>query len=188
MPFPAIQDIETARLKLLPVDASHLEDLFEINGDDRVTKYLPYATWQSLVDGQSWLARMQALQAGGTGQQLVAMRKQDQKIVASLLLFKYDEGSSRLELGYVLGRQFWKQGLMHEAADAACAHAFSAMGIRRIEAEVNPANVASCKLLTKLGFTHEGTLRQRWVGKGAAYDTHVYGLLVDDRRAAGAAA
>ena len=66
---------------------------------------------------------------------------------------------------------------MREAVRAACDHAYAAMAIRRIEAEVNTANSASCGLLSTLGFRLEGTLRQRWTAKGVTYDTHLYGLL-----------
>jgi ribosomal-protein-alanine N-acetyltransferase len=82
----------------------------------------------------------------------------------------------------LLGRAAWGQGLMREAIVAACTCAFDELGIRRIEAEVNPSNVASCTLLERIGFTREGTLRQRWIGKGGAYDTHLYGWLATDRR------
>ena len=54
------------------------------------------------------------------------------------------------------------------------------MAIRRIEAEVNPANLASCALLLAVGFSLEGRLRKRWVSKGAAYDTNFYGCLAED--------
>jgi RimJ/RimL family protein N-acetyltransferase len=66
---------------------------------------------------------------------------------------------------------------MREALQSMCAYAFGSLGIRRLEAEVNSSNVASIRLLRSLGFVHEGTLRKRWVAKGAAYDTDVYGLL-----------
>lgn len=186
MPLPAIDRITSDRLHLLPVAAEHLPDLLLMNGDDAVTRFLPYATWASLADGEAWLGRMQALAATGTGQQLVLQRRADGHIVGSLLLFKHDEGSRRIELGYVLARAHWHQGLMHEAAAAACGHALGALGLRRIEAEVNPANVASCALLERLGFTLEGTLRQRWTAKGRTYDTRLYGLLADEWRGAAA--
>ena len=55
------------------------------------------------------------------------------------------------------------------------------MGLRRLEAEVNPANSASVKVLRALGFTQEGCLRKRWVAKGnAPYDTHFFGLLAEE--------
>ena len=39
---------------------------------------------------------------------------------------------------------------------------------------------ATASLLTRVGFVLEGALRKRWVAKGAAYDTNVYGCLVDE--------
>ncbi len=180
--------IETARLALRPVERSDLPDLLEVNGDPEVTRFLPYPTWTSLDDGAAWFERMDALASSGTAQQLVVAHGADAKVVGTVLLFRFDPGSSRLELGYVLGRKYWQRGLMREALSAVCAHVFSAMEIRRIEAEVNPANGASTALLQRLGFTLEGRLRQRWVSGGVPYDTHLYGYLAEDWRRSGNAA
>lgn len=177
--LPALQ-LDTPRLTLRPVAAADLPDLLEVNGDPQVTRFLPYATWQSLQDGQAWFERMAALGASGTGRQLVVVRRVDAKVIGTLLLFKFDDGSKRVELGYVLGRSHWGQGLMREAVVAACSHAFAGLGIRRIEAEVNPDNLASCALLASVGFVLEGTLRKRWMAKGVAYDTRIYGCLAED--------
>lgn len=180
MAFPPVHRIEAARLALRPVAAADLPDLMAVNGDPQVTRFLPYATWSSMADATAWLARMEALAAGGTGQQLVLERRADARVLGTLLLFKFDEGSRRAELGYALGRAHWGAGWMREAVQAACAHAFTALGLRRIEAEVNPANVASNALLRRVGFTLEGTLRQRWMAKGMIYDTHIYGCLAQE--------
>jgi RimJ/RimL family protein N-acetyltransferase len=180
MPLPSFPPLSTKRLTIRPVDEADLPDLLEINSDPTVTAFLPYDAWRSLDDGRAWLARMNALADAGTGQQFVLELNAQRRVAGTLLLFRHDEGSSRAELGYVLGRKYWRQGLMHEALEAFCAHCFSALGLRRLEAEVNPANLASNALLQRLGFTREGTLRQRWVAKGAAYDTHIYGMLRDE--------
>jgi ribosomal-protein-alanine N-acetyltransferase len=180
MPLPTIKRIDSPRLMLRPAEAADLPELLEINGDPEVTRFLPYPTWQSLQDGAAWLARMEALVASGTAQQLVVVRRSDSRILGTLLMFKYDEGSSRVELGYALGRRYWGQGIMREAITAACAYVFGNLGVRRIEAEVNSDNRASCALLLRVGFTFEGTLRKRWVTKGIVYDTNIYGRLAED--------
>ena len=188
MTFPLITRVESTRLTLRPVAAPDLADLLEINGDPQVTRFLPYRTWQSLEDGAAWLLRMEALASSGTGQQLVIVRLADTKVIGTLLLFKHDEASGRVELGYVLARSCWGQGVMQEALQVVCFHAFGSLHLRRIEAEVNPDNLASCRLLSRVGFVHEGTLRQRWVANAVAYDTRIYGYLADDwRRRPGAA-
>ena len=182
MPLEIASPLVTPRLVLRPVHRDDLPDLLEVNGDPEVTRFLPYPAWKSLDDGAAWLDRMNALASTGTGQQLVVVCTADGKVIGTVLLFRFDEGSSRLELGYVLGRKHWRQGLMREALVAVCGHAFSALGIRRIEAEVNPANVASGAILRSVGFTREGRLRERWVSRGEAYDTDFYGLLASDWR------
>lgn len=178
--LPAIEAIDTERLALRPVTAAHLDDLMAVSGDPEVTQFLPYATWAGRADAEAWLARIQALEAGGSARQLVILSRTDGRAIGTLLLFRHDPGSRRIELGYVLGRAHWYRGLMHEAAAAACAHAFGPLGLRRIEAEADPDNVASCRLLERLGFRREGRMRQRWTAKGRSYDTCLFGLLADD--------
>lgn len=188
MTFPAVDSIETPRLRLVPVADEHLDDLLAVNGDDEVTRFVPYRTWTSREDGAAWLSRINSLTATGTARQFVLKRKDDDRAIGTLLLFKYDQGSRRIELGYALGRAAWHQGYMQEAVAGACGHAFSVLGVRRIEAEVNPDNAASCRLLSRLGFRLEGRFRQRWTAKGLTYDTNMYGLLVQDWHESGRAA
>ena len=181
MPLPTITGINAPRLRLRPIAAADLPDLFAVNGDPEVTRFLPYATWQTSADAEAWFDRMQVLGADGTSRQLVLQRHDDGRVIGTALLFRHDEPSARAELGYVLGRAHWGQGLMREALLALCTHAFGPLGLRRLEAEVNPANTASTALLQALGFTREGCLRQRWVAKGSEpYDTHFFGLLADE--------
>jgi RimJ/RimL family protein N-acetyltransferase len=69
---------------------------------------------------------------------------------------------------------------MHEALSALIGDAFRTMSLRRLEAEVDPRNAASGRLLQRLGFTKEGLLRQRWITKGRPTDVEVFGLLVHE--------
>ncbi|MBN8486687.1 MAG: GNAT family N-acetyltransferase [Burkholderiales bacterium] len=159
-----------------------LPALMAVNGDDETTRFLPYAAWRDLDDAQAWLARMRALEAAGATRQLVMARRQDDQAIGTVLLFKHDAASARLDLGYVLGRAHWRQGLAREALMAVIEQVFGPMGQRRIEAEVNPDNTASNALLQRLGFTLEGRLRQRYTGKEQIYDIHLWGLLASDLR------
>ena len=175
------QPLTTPRLALRLVQAEDLPALMAVNGDEAVTRFLPYATWQTLDDAQAWLTRMEAAQATGTALQFVITQRTDGLAIGSALLFRHDEGAARAELGYVLGRAHWGKGVMHEALHALLQHAFHGAGLRRIEAEVNPANVGSMRVLQALGFMQEGLLRQRWVGKdGQPYDIAYFGLLREE--------
>ena len=184
MPLVAPGSIESVRLSLRIVQRSDLSALLAVNGDPQVTHFLPYPTWRTLADGEAWFERMHGIQSGGTALQFVVVERQKGEPVGTCLLFRYDEGSQRAELGYVLGRAYWGRGYMLEALHALLKHAFAAMGLRRVEAEVDPANVASTGLLERIGFVKEGVLRQRWVDAGQPHDVCVYGLLRHEYRAA----
>lgn len=185
MLFEYTGPIDAERVSIRLIDAAHLPALMAVNGDDEVTRYLPYASWRTPGDAQAWLSRMTvAMEAGHTLQYAIVDKASDVTI-GSCLLFRLEAASARAELGYVLGRAHWNQGLMREALAALLGHAFGAMNLRRIECEIDPRNVPSMQLCERLGFTREGLLRQRWVAQGSARDVHIYGLLRDEWPAAG---
>ncbi len=175
--FAPVAALTTARLTVRPVQESDLPDLLLVNGDALVTQYLPYPTWEALADGQAWLQRMTTAQATGTVLQWVVADTATGRVLGACLLFGYDAGSARAELGYVLGRAAWGQGIMQEALTALLQCAFTTLGLRRIEAQVDPRNTASGALLRRLGFASEGILRGRWVTKGRVCDVESFGLL-----------
>jgi RimJ/RimL family protein N-acetyltransferase len=66
---------------------------------------------------------------------------------------------------------------MHEALRRLIDCAFGELSLRRLEAEVDPRNVRSARVLMQLGFTQEGLLRERWLTRGVACSVNAYGLL-----------
>ncbi len=180
MPLKPPPPLETQRLRLRLVEQGDIGELFQINGDDAVTRFLPYATWQSTADGEAWFDRMFALNAIGATLQFVIVERNTDSIIGTCLLFRHDEENARAELGYAMKRIQWNKGFTYEALSALITYAFEVYALRRLEAEVDPLNIASNQLLLKLGFSCEGLLRQRWIAKGRPYDTHIYGLLRDE--------
>ena len=92
----------------------------------------------------------------------------------------------RAELGYCLASAYWKKGYMLEALTALIDHAFGPMKLRRLEADVDPRNANSMRILGKLGFSQEGLLRERWNVNGEIQDTAFLGLLAREWRGRGA--
>ncbi len=171
------RDLHTPRLLVRRVQASDLPALMHVNGDDEVTRHLPYASWRSIDDAHAWLERMLGLEAAGAACQYVVVDKALDHAIGTVLLFRWDVASARAELGYALGRAHWGRGVMREALAALIGFAFDGLKLKRLEAEVNPANTASLALLQRLGFQQEGVLRERWAAKGQPYDVIAHGLL-----------
>lgn len=175
--LPAHPTIETSRLKIRLVERSDLPSLLEVNSNDEVTRYLPYESWKGIADGDAWYNRTTDRFATGEAGQFVIELQGTRRVIGTCLVFRFDKLSALAEVGYVLAREFWGAGYMYEAMSAFVAFGFEQLGLRRIEAEIDPRNVASAKLLERLGFVREGLLRQRWARKGEVTDSSLYGLL-----------
>ena len=67
--------------------------------------------------------------------------------------------SRRLALGWIVAPQWWNRGFASEAASALLRHCFIALDAHRIEARIEPDNMASLRLAERLGFRREGLLR-----------------------------
>ena len=75
----------------------------------------------------------------------------------------------RIELGYTLGRQHWRQGYGTEAARACVEAAFGELDMEQLEALVRPENTASAAVLIKLGFE----AREQVFAHGASHARYV---------------
>jgi hypothetical protein len=104
--------IGTPRLVVRRVEERDLGGLMDVNGDEAVTRYLPYATWTSSDDASGWLVRMSGLQEAGKARQLVVVDRDDGRVLGAILLFNFDESNRRAEVGYVLAQASWGRGLM----------------------------------------------------------------------------
>ncbi len=83
-------------------------------------------------------------------------------------------------MGYDLDPSFWRKGYSFEAATTIVQYGYQIMKLHRIEAEINPVNIASERLLKKLGFKYEGTLRERYYFGGGYQTTAQYAKLETD--------
>ena len=86
------------------------------------------------------------------------------------------------ELGYWIGVPFWKSGYATEAARAVVNHGFNTLGLHRIFATHFRDNLASARVLTKIGMRHEGCQRAHILKWGEFLDVEMYGMLASDPR------
>jgi ribosomal-protein-alanine N-acetyltransferase len=89
----------------------------------------------------------------------------------------YIQSEWRARLGYDLARPYWRRGIMTRVLRLVIRFAFETVGLNRLEALVIPGNVASERLLARIGFTREGLLREYMYFKGAHQDLYCYSLL-----------
>jgi ribosomal-protein-alanine N-acetyltransferase len=104
------------------------------------------------------------------------------EVIGSIRLEKFDIFRETASLGYWLGEDYWRQGIMTEAAIAIIDFGFETLKLRRINVSAFVENKASNSLIRKLGFIHEGTSRGkvRSLATKVVHDEHDYGLLRED--------
>jgi ribosomal-protein-alanine N-acetyltransferase len=83
-------------------------------------------------------------------------------------------------LGYWIDREAAGRGMASLAVALVCDHAFGAMGLHRLQADIRPENAPSRRLVERLGFTQEGVLRRYLDIDGEWRDHLAYALLADD--------
>ncbi|MGH3350681.1 MAG: GNAT family N-acetyltransferase, partial [Nocardioides sp.] len=112
----------------------------------------------------------------------VTARREDGAFLGWCTLNSWNPDFRSASLGYCLGRPAWGQGYATEAVGALLGWAFDALDLNRVQAEADTRNPASARVLEKLGFRLEGTLREDCVVNGDVSDSWVFGLLRRERR------
>jgi RimJ/RimL family protein N-acetyltransferase len=168
--------LRTARLVLRPLTESDVPALFTIHADPAAMRYWSGTVWKDDEPGRAMVGRdhNQSLTDHlRLGLELV----ETGQLIGTCTLFQINDQCGRAELGYMLGSFAWGQGYMREALRAFLAYAFTEMNLNRIEADTDPRNEPSLRLLANLGFVKEGHFRERWVVDGEVSDSAMFGLL-----------
>ncbi|RXJ71579.1 GNAT family N-acetyltransferase [Veronia nyctiphanis] len=172
-----LQQLETERLFLRPLQPMDVDDLKEIYSDRDTIKYWGMHPIHERADISNIVKDATEAMASGTKLTLGVFECSSMKLVGLVLFFNLIDTSRRGEIGYALNRNYRRKGYMKEAMQSVIAYLFDEVGVRRIEADINPENKDSAKLLSSLNFEHEGTLKGRWEFDGKINDSQLYGLL-----------
>jgi len=172
--------ISTERLSLRPLSISDAEALLGIFSDPEFMRFWSSEPWTSVDQALTLIQDDSRELAAGEHLRLGIFLRDEQRLVGTSSLFNFNEQCRRAELGYGIARDHWRRGYMFEAVSALITFAFVELGLNRLEADIDPRNVASARSLEKLGFEREGLLRERWIVGEEVSDSALYGLLARD--------
>ena len=140
---------------------------------DNLRDGLPYPYTEQ--DGKEFISAMLSADENETFAFAIMV---DDKVVGSIGIFRQGNiHSQTAELGYYIAEEYWGKGIMTEAVKQICEYVFDNSDIIRIYAEPFAYNIASCRVLEKVGFQYEGTLRSNAVKNGKVIDMEMYSLL-----------
>jgi RimJ/RimL family protein N-acetyltransferase len=110
-----------------------------------------------------------------------AIATADGALAGQVSLFDLDHVQGSGDIGYFVLPGYRRQGVARWAVAVACAQAFGALGLHRLQLYHAVDNVGSCAVARTNGFAQEGTLRQSYrYGDGAYHDEHLHARLASD--------
>ena len=146
-------EIRTERLRLRPARPDDLAAMHAILADPRATAFWSTPPHAGLEETRAWLQSMIDI-PDGEGEDFIV--EQDGQVIGKAGLYRFPE------IGFILHPDCWGRGLAGEAVRAVADRGFAVHGLDRIEADVDPRNVASLRLLTRLGFVETSRKKRTW--------------------------
>ena len=176
MSLPA-PTLHTARLRLRPFDDSDANDLFALQSNAFVLRYWDAPPWRERGRAGRFIAACRRMAEEGTGVRLAVCRVSDGAFIGWCSLTRWNPDYRSASLGYCFDNAAWGHGYATEAARVLLGWAYEILDLNRVQAETDTRNLASARVLEKLGFVREGTLREDCVVDGEVSDSWVFGLI-----------
>ena len=169
--------IPTARLTLRALTPDDVPALFAIFGDPEVCRYWSHPALPHLAAAAELQAHIARCFAERSLFQWGIAERDTGRVVGTCTLAALSPEHRRAEVGFALARAVWGHGYIAEVMPALLRFAFQTLDLHRLEADVEPRNDRSIRVLERAGFEREGYLRERYLLDGEWQDAVLYGLL-----------
>jgi ribosomal-protein-alanine N-acetyltransferase len=175
----AIPVLRTARLVLREPALADAPAVLVFRGDPRVQRFNDEPL-RDVAAAEEFISFLRADSAAGARRHWAITAEGE--VIGLIGLHIWERHHRRAELGYDMAVSHWGQGIASEAARAVIDYGFTTMRLHRIQAHTIADNHRSVRLLERLGFRREGTLREYSLEDDLTFhDSAVYGLLATDR-------
>jgi len=169
--------IETERLVLRPFVDGDAPRISQLAGDEAVSDMTlriphPYSAEMAL----EWISTHQKIRDRGLALFYAVDLKESGELVGSNGI-EIDPINSRGDIGYWIGREYWKKGYATEGAAGLLRFGFDVLRLHKVSAHHFARNEASGRVLEKIGMIREGFLRAHVRKSGVWEDIVEYGIL-----------
>lgn len=173
--------LESHRLRLRRMEREDVPVLLDYWSDPEVVKHMNIPPFETQEDVWQMIHLLNGLSQSEDAIRWGIELKSSGMLIGSCGYNVWElAGAYRGEIGYDLGRPYWRKGYMTEALHMLLSFGYHTMGLNRIEALVVPENASSRSLLRILGFQEEGLLREYQMTKSGFTDLLMYSLLKRD--------
>lgn len=172
--FPVL---EGTCIRLRGIRETDIDGLYALFSDPQVMRY-----WSRgpMTDRQEAVDYAKTILDGFVKRDLlnwIVADAESDAMIGTATLYEINPQHARAGLGYALLPAYWGKGLAKESATLALCYGFLELGLHRIEADTEPNNTRSNRVLESLGFRREGLLRERFRHPDGIQDSLIFGLL-----------
>lgn len=178
--LPAFPRLQGKRICLRPPTADDADALFALFADPQVMRYWSRPPMTARAEAEGLIGEILAGFDQRTLFNWMVASRSDDALIGTCALFRIERRHRRAEIGYSLRSDQWGRGFAVESVSLMLDWAFRTLHLHRIEADIDPRNDSSRRLLERLGFASEGVLRERYFVGDEVSDTQLFGLLESD--------
>lgn len=178
--FDTFPTLETPRLILREFNPGDAADLFSYKSDPEVQNYDIEPVMREVSEAykliekfREWFVAKDAIIWAIVPKEAIVPFG-DNRVVGLLALMFWEHADYKADLGYSLARPYWRRGIATEGNRRVVQFAFETLRLHRINVDTRMDNIASVRLMAKLGFCHEGSRRECMRGEDGTY--HTWGL------------
>ncbi|MFC5269849.1 GNAT family N-acetyltransferase [Adhaeribacter terreus] len=175
-------NLETERLILREVRETDAPEILFFRSDDTIMRFLDREKLKSEDEALEYIANTRKAVLENEGINWGICLKGSEKLIGTIGLWRFIKANHRAEIGYSLHPDYWNKGLMSEAMKVVLDYGFQTLKLHSIEANINPKNDASRKLLEKHGFVQEAYFRGDYYFQGEFLDSVIFSLIDPDAR------
>ena len=169
--------IKTERLILRKVTQKDVNEIYFLRSDKTVMKYVDRPTAKSVEDASLFIQKIDDLERNNESITWGIELNGNPQLIGYLGFWHIKKEHYRSEIGYILHPDHHRKGIMQEALRAVLEYGFRIMKLHSVEANVNPQNASSIKLLEKNGFIREAYFKEDYFFNGKFLDSAIYSLL-----------
>lgn len=170
------QELHTQRLSLLKITNRHSKLILKGLSNPLVTQFMliHYETEEAVQEQMIYYKKQYKTQ---NGIYWLIQTTQENNFIGTIGINNWNKTHLKAELGFWILPEHFNKGYITEAAKTVMNFCFNNLGLNRMEATVETENIASMKVLKKLGFLHEGTFREFEMNKGKYIDLMMFSIL-----------
>ncbi|MFD0977836.1 GNAT family N-acetyltransferase [Salinimicrobium gaetbulicola] len=178
--FKEFPVLETNRLILRKFTLEDAKEVQSMRSDQRVMKHMDSKEHLSIAQSEEFIKENLNTYSLEKGIFWAITEKNSGAFIGDFAFWRIDSKNFRAEIGYTLNPAYWGKGYMKEAMDAALAFGFKKLNLHSFEANINPENMNSRKILERTGFKKEAYFRENYYYDGRFLDSEIYCLLERD--------